>query len=281
MTRKAMIQFADVSYKYPRDERWVLKDVSFCIEKGRFVGIIGKNGSGKSTLARMCNGLLLPVRGQVLVDGMDTRNVHHLHHIRRKVGLLLPNPDNQIVAGIVEDDIAFGPGNLGLPSGEIQKRVNEALRLVEMEEFKKHPPYLLSGGQKQRIALAGLLALKPDYLVLDEPTSMLDPEGRYEVARVLQRINREAGVTLIWITHNLEEIIHADQIIILESGKAVEPQNARELFLQTEPWEKAGVEPLSYARMAGLLGLDVSALEVQDFTAKELVNYLWPLRWKK
>ncbi|SHG75206.1 energy-coupling factor transport system ATP-binding protein [Thermosyntropha lipolytica DSM 11003] len=276
-----MIEFIDVGYRYAENAEWVFNKVSFNIEKGDFVGIVGKNGSGKSTLARMFNGLLLPTCGKVLVDGWDTRSASRLYDIRRKVGLLLPHPDHQIVASVVEDDVAFGPANLGLDSREIRQRVDEALKLVEMEEFKKHPPYLLSGGQKQRVALAGILALKPDYLVLDEPTSMLEPAGQKEVVRILQKINRESGVALIWITHNLEEIIHAERIMVLQEGSLNEYRNIKLLLLKTELWQKAGIEPLSYACMTELLGLKESLPLPSDFTAEEMVDNLCRYYWKR
>lgn len=276
-----MIRFENVSYRYKGHPEYILRNVSFSIEKGEFIGVVGKNGSGKSTLARMFNGLLLPSEGKVLVDGLDTRVASNLFDIRRKVGLLFPNPDNQIVSSVVEDDIAFGPGNLGLAPKEIRDRVDYALKLVEMEEFKKHPPYLLSGGQKQRIALAGLLALKPDYLVLDEPASMLEIESRHKIAGILRRINREAGVALIWITHNLEEIIYADRIMVLKEGTLIEYKNSKSLFLQTEIWQKAGVEPLGYARLLELLGIDETLINPRNFTPQELVDFLCQLKWKR
>ena len=190
-----MIEVKGVWFSYPGLESPVLKDINLEIRPGEFLALLGRNGSGKSTFTRLLNGLLIPSAGDVIVDGFNTRAHNNLSAIRQCVGLLFSNPDNQLVAGVVEEDVAFGPENLGLSSGEIRDRVNWALSVVGMEKYLKHPPHLLSGGQKQRVAIAGILALKPTYMVLDEPTSMLDPRGRDEVLRTLLDLNREQGTT--------------------------------------------------------------------------------------
>lgn len=276
-----MIRFEDVSYSYPGSNQVILENVSFTVKKGEFLGIIGRNGSGKSTLARMFNGILRPTKGKIWVEEMDTGTCRHHFDIRRKVGLLLPDPDNQIVSSIVEEDVAFGPGNLGLAQSEIRQRVDDALKLVEMEEFKKHPPYLLSGGQKQRIALAGVLALKPEYLVLDEPTAMIDPEGRHTICEFLYTLNKSLGITLIWITHDIEEITCADRIMIIEKGKLSEYGDVKQLLMQPEILSCAGIEPLAFSRFIHLLGIDKSAFNPDKFKAEELVDYLCQLKWRE
>ena len=184
-------------------------------QTGEFLALLGRNGSGKSTLTKLLNGLLKPTSGDVVVDGLNTCDQRHLSTIRQRVGLLFSNPDNQLVASVVEEDVAFGPENLGLPSKEIHDRVNWALSVVGMEDYLKHPPHLLSGGQKQRVAIAGILALKPSYMVLDEPTSMLDPQGRDEVLKTLIRLNREEGTAIVLVSHFAEEATVADRVIIL------------------------------------------------------------------
>ncbi|MBO8158070.1 energy-coupling factor transporter ATPase [Thermosyntropha sp.] len=273
-----MIEFVNVHYYYKENSSLILNNISFTINKGEFIGIVGRNGSGKSTLARMFNGILIPSKGKVLVDGLDTRKAEDLIKIRRKVGLLLPNPDNQIVSSVVEEDVAFGLENLGIKPEEIRLQVDEALKLVEMEEFKKHPPYLLSGGQKQRVALAGILALKPDYLVLDEPTSMIEPEGRKLITGLLKQINSELGVALIWITHDLEEIIEADRILVVANGKVKEYKKPKELLGKADIWKEAGIEPLAITQFMQNLkqyGID---FKPEEFTVQEMVDFLCRLK---
>ena len=203
--------------------------ISFTIEKGSFTAIIGQNGSGKSTLAKNMNGLLIPTQGKIYVDGMDTSLEENLWPVRQRVGMVFQNPDNQIVSAIVEDDVAFGPENLGIEPEEIRRRVDGALESVEMNEYRKKAPHLLSGGQKQRIAIAGAIAMEPECIVFDEPTAMLDPRGRQEVLKVIRRMN-EKGITTILITHFMEEAASADKVIVMDSGSIVMAGTPEEIF---------------------------------------------------
>lgn len=210
-----------------------LDHVSLTVNRGEFVAVLGMNGSGKSTLARHFNSLLLPSDGRVLVDGMDTRDDKNLWSIRDRVGMVFQNPDNQIVAAVVEEDVAFGPENQGRPSAEIRQRVEEALTAVGMIQMRERAPHLLSGGQKQRVAIAGALALRPACLVLDEPTAMLDPSGRREVVEVVHRLNRELGMTVVWITHFMEEAVLADRVVVMAGGQVALQGAPREVFVQS------------------------------------------------
>ena len=216
----------------------VLDDISFDIDKGKFVAILGHNGSGKSTIAKHLNAMLLPSSGKVFIDGMDTSDEKFTYDIRRKVGLVLQNPDNQLVASIVEEDVAFGPENLGIPSEEIRERVDEALKAVDMYEHRLNAPHKLSGGQKQRIAIAGIIAMKPDCIVLDEPTAMLDPKGRQEVLDTILKLNRENGITIVMITHYMEEAVLADRVYVVDNGKMLTSGSPREVFSQVELLKK-------------------------------------------
>ncbi len=272
---KAMILHVDnVSYTYNEgadDEAQALKDVSFSIDEGEFVSLVGHNGSGKSTLAKLFNGLLLPTKGQVVVRGMRTTDKKSLFDIRKTVGVVFQNPDNQTVASIVEDDVAFGPENLGLPPAEIRERVDWALDCVGMREYAKGTPHRLSGGQKQRIAIAGVLAIRPRVMVLDESTAMLDPVGRAEVMRVVQKLNREMGCTVVQITHFMEEAALGDRILVLKEGR-IAADGGRELFSQRELLQSAGLELPLCARVAHELrgrGLDLpqNIVSVDDLVA--------------
>lgn len=211
-----------------------LDDVSLQVKRGEFVAILGHNGSGKSTAARHINALLFPTEGTVFVNGMDTKDEEKLWDIRKSAGMVFQNPDNQIIATVVEEDVAFGPENLGIPTEEICKRVEESLAAVGMSEFKDQSPNRLSGGQKQRVAIAGIMAMHPECIVLDEPTAMLDPMGRKEVIRTIHELNRRDGVTILLITHYMDEVIHADRVIVMDSGKAVMNGTPREIFSQVE-----------------------------------------------
>ena len=218
------IDVRDVVFGYEADEegkenKIVLKKLSFSINKGEFVALLGHNGSGKSTLAKMFNGILQPDEGQVTVCGMNTLDEDKLLDIRKKVGLVLQNPDNQLVASIVEEDVAFGPENLGIEPKEIRKRVDDALKAVDMYEYRGHAPHKLSGGQKQRVAIAGIIAMQPDCIVLDEPTTMLDPQGRKEVMDTIVKLNKEKNITIILITHYMDEAALADRLVVLDGGK--------------------------------------------------------------
>lgn len=212
----------------------VLDGISMSVEKGEFVALLGHNGCGKSTMAKHFNALLLPSEGKVYVDGMDTSDDEKCYDIRKKVGLVLQNPDNQLVASIVEEDVAFGPENLGIEPKEIRRRVDEALKKVDMYEYRLHAPYKLSGGQKQRVAIAGIIAMEPDCIVLDEPTAMLDPRGRDEVMSTIKKLNKENGITIVLITHYMDEAVMADRVIVMDKGKIITEGNPHEVFSKVE-----------------------------------------------
>ncbi|MBQ9742884.1 MAG: energy-coupling factor transporter ATPase [Ruminococcus sp.] len=218
----------------PNNVKLVLKGVSVSVRKGEFVAVIGHNGSGKSTLSKHMNAILLPTGGRMLVDGIDTNDEDRIYDVRRKVGLVLQNPDNQLVASIVEEDVAFGPENLGVEPSEIRRRVDSALKAVDMYDYRHHAPHKLSGGQKQRVAIAGILAMEPDCIVLDEPTAMLDPKGREEVISAITRLNREQSITVVLITHNMEEAVDCDRVIVMDSGKVLTEGTPVEVFSQVE-----------------------------------------------
>lgn len=242
-----IISYKDVTFRYEgEDENQVLpliiNGVTLHIEKGSFVAVLGHNGSGKSTLAKLTNAINLPESGQVLVEGLDTRDEKNTDLIRRKVGMVFQNPDNQIVATIVEDDVAFGPENLGIEPSEIRKRVDESLKAVGMYEFRHAEPYKLSGGQKQRVAIAGILAMQTDCIVLDEPTAMLDPNGRKEVLSTVLRLNRERGMTVLMITHFMDEAVQANRVVVVDDGKIVMDGTPREVFTQTQSLKRCGLD---------------------------------------
>ncbi len=273
------LEFKNVGYSYPSgDDDYIraLSDVGVKIERGEFVALVGCNGSGKSTLARLANGLLLPDEGDVLVDGKSTSDKNELYEIRKKIGVVFQNPDNQMVTTIVEDDVAFGPENLGLPADEIRERVDFALKSVGMSEYAHSEPFRLSGGQKQRIAIAGVLAIKPELMILDEATGMLDPDGRREVLDVVTKLHEDEGMGVLMITHFMEEAALADRIIILDKGRVV-ADGGKELFETPEVFTGAGLDLPISVRVAGKLrsrGLDIGCpLDVQsfvDFTVKAL-----------
>jgi len=274
-----MIQLQDVSYSYQLDEEQVINavsDISLTIEKGEFLVIIGHNGSGKSTLAKLLNGLLLPDKGMVSVDSMCTSDPEKYWQIRQQVGMVFQNPDNQLIATIVEEDVAFGPENLGVPPAEIVSRVEESLSQVAMLEYRHHAPHLLSGGQKQRIAIAGILAMRPQYLVLDEPTAMLDPQGRREVMDTVSRLNREEGITVVWITHHMEEAIRAHRVMVMEHGRMAALGTPREVFRQTELLQSLHLDVPVITRLGQLLAQDGFNLPADVLTVEEMVNHLCP-----
>ena len=219
----------------------VLDGVSLNIEAGTFVAVLGHNGSGKSTLAKHLNAILLPSGGKVYVDGIDTMDEERLLDIRRTVGMVFQNPDNQIVANVVEEDVAFAPENLGVPPAEIRQRVDEALKAVGMYEFREHAPHLLSGGQKQRVAIAGVIAMQPRCIVLDEPTAMLDPVGRREVMETVKRLNRTSGVTVVLITHHMDEAAQADRLIVMTGGRVAADGSPKEVFADVEGLKAIGL----------------------------------------
>ena len=272
-----MLQTEHLSFTYPAEEgvsasTTALEDVSLSIEKGSFVVVLGHNGSGKSTLAKHMNAVLLPSGGAVYVEGMDTKDEALLLEIRRRVGMVFQNPDNQIVANVVEEDVAFAPENLGVPSDEIRQRVDDALAAVGMSEFTRHAPHLLSGGQKQRVAIAGVIAMAPECIVLDEATAMLDPSGRREVLSAIRALNRERGITVVLITHHMDEAMDADRLIVMNDGRLVMDGTPAEVFTQVDALRAMGLAaPDRVELLYGLRqhGMDVplTALTVDDCAA--------------
>ena len=255
--KDAIIHAEDVRFSYVTAEGVapiVLDGVSLSIEEGSFVAVLGHNGSGKSTLAKHFNSILLPTGGKVYVDGMDTADEELLLSIRRTVGMVFHNPDNQIVANVVEEDVAFAPENLGVPPEEIRRRVDDALKAVGMYEFREHAPHLLSGGQKQRIAIAGVIAMQPRCIVLDEPTAMLDPIGRADVLRTIKALNRQRGVTVVLITHHIDEAAQADRLVVMTKGRVIADGAPKEIFQ------------------------DVEGLKAVGLTVPETTQLLWELR---
>ena len=238
----SIIRFENVHFSYPDSDRDSLCGVDLEIEEGSFVAVLGHNGSGKSTLAKHMNAILLPTGGKVFVNGIDTADEQRLLDVRRCVGMVFQNPDNQIVANVVEEDVAFAPENLGVPPEEIRERVDSALRTVGMFEYRQHAPHLLSGGQKQRVAIAGVIAMQPRVLVLDEPTAMLAPQGRREVVATVTRLCRESGMTVVLITHHMEECVGADRLVVMSNGKIAADGTPGEVFSQVELMEREGLD---------------------------------------
>ena len=239
------VRNASFAYRSGSDdgqEVLALDDISLSVRQGEFLAVLGRNGSGKSTLAKLMNALILPVSGTVIVDGIDTTDEEMLWDIRSTTGMVFQNPDNQIVGTVVEEDVAFGPENLGVPPKEIRARVDEALEMIGMSEFKKHAPHQLSGGQKQRVAIAGILAMRPKCIVLDEATAMLDPVGRREVMRILRRLNSEEGITIVHITHHMDEAGMADRVLVIDNGRCVMIGTPKVVFSDVEKIKSLGLD---------------------------------------
>ncbi len=268
------IQITDMSHVYHEgqaNEHRALEHIDLTIAEGEFLAILGTNGSGKSTLAKHFNALLLPTAGKCCVAGKDTADSAELWRIRQEVGMVFQNPDNQIIAAIVEDDVAFGPENLGVPSEEIRERVKAALQAVHMEKYRKFAPHLLSGGQKQRVAIAGALAMHTHCLVLDEPTAMLDPVGRSEVLSVVKRLHKDQGITIIYITHFMEEAAAADRILVMDQGHIAVQGTPREIFTDVTGMKKRGLEVPLAAEMAWRLRQQGVNLPKDILTNEDLV----------
>jgi energy-coupling factor transport system ATP-binding protein len=249
-----IIEVNHISFRYQPEEsaewQWVLRDFSMQLRRGTFTVILGHNASGKSTLAKLFNGLYKPETGEVLVNGVSTADEAREIEVRRTVGLVFQNPDNQMVATIVEEDVAFGPENLGIPPADIRERVDEALKAVDMFEYRGHAPHKLSGGQKQRVAIAGIIAMRPECIVLDEPTAMLDPRGRQEVMETLRRLNKEKNITVVLITHHMDEAVTADRVIVMERGAVIADGAPRQVFAQTELLKQARLDVPDPAELA-------------------------------
>lgn len=277
-----MIECRNLIFKYTvgenQEEKIAINDVNLQIKEGEFIAILGHNGSGKSTMAKHMNALLIPTEGKMLVNKMDTSDMNNLWNIRETAGMVFQNPDNQLVATIVEEDVAFGPENLGVPPEEIRKRVDEALERVGMSEYKRHAPHLLSGGQKQRIAIAGILAMKPKCIIFDEPTAMLDPSGRKEVLDTIIDLNKNYGITVILITHYMDEAAKADRIVVMDKGKLILDGKPRDVFSNVEKMKSIGLDvpqvtELSYELQKAGINIDTRILDVN-----EMVNAICQLK---
>ena len=273
-----IIKTEDLRFSYPAAEGVspvVLDGVDLAITEGSFVAVLGHNGSGKSTLAKHMNAILLPSGGKVYVDGIDTTDEDRLLDIRRAVGMVFQNPDNQIVANVVEEDVAFAPENLGVPPEEIRKRVDEALKAVNMYEFREHAPHLLSGGQKQRIAIAGVIAMEPRCVVLDEPTAMLDPTGRADVLRTIKALNQERGVTVVLITHHMDEAAQADRLVVMSKGRVVADGVPKEVFSHVEELKAVGLTVPQTTQLLWELRQEGISVPLDALSDEECAAALW------
>ena len=280
-----MIETKNLAFAYPADEgemqTLALRDVSVSIEKGSFVVVLGHNGSGKSTFAKCLNAVLLTCGGKVYVEGMDTQDEALLLEIRRRVGMVFQNPDNQIVANVVEEDVAFAPENLGVPTEEIRRRVDAALAAVDMTAFTTHAPHLLSGGQKQRVAIAGVIAMEPACIVLDEATAMLDPVGRQEVLSAVHKLNREKGITVVLITHHINEAEDADRVIVMDDGQVVLDGGPREVFTKVEALRSMGLTVPDTIDLLDRLRRDGVAVPPDALTVEECADAIAAALGKK
>ena len=282
--KEPIIKTQDLLFRYTTEEGvapTVLDRISLTIEPGSFVAILGHNGSGKSTLAKHFNAILLPTDGKVYVDGMDTADEDKLLDIRRTVGMVFQNPDNQIVANVVEEDVAFAPENLGVPPEEIRRRVDDALKAVGMYQYREHAPHLLSGGQKQRIAIAGVIAMEPRCIVLDEPTAMLDPNGRKEVIKTVHELNKQEGITVLLITHYMEEVIDADRVVVMDAGHVVMDGTPREVFSRVKELKRYSLDVPQVTELADELKAAGMEIPCGILTIDELVAALEPLLKRK
>ncbi|AMN33868.1 energy-coupling factor transporter ATPase [Clostridium perfringens] len=277
-----MIKSEDLVFKYvnaeEQTEKVAINHVSMEVKKGEFLVILGHNGSGKSTMAKHMNALLLPSGGKMYVDGLDTSDIENLWEVRRRAGMVFQNPDNQLVATIVEEDVAFGPENLGVDPKEIRERVDDSLKAVGMYEYRKHAPHLLSGGQKQRIAIAGILAMRPKCIVLDEPTAMLDPSGRNEVMKTIKEVNKKFGITIILITHYMDEAAQADRIIVMDKGEKVMEGVPKGIFSQVEKIKSIGLDVPQVTELAYELQKEGVDISTEILNIDEMVNALCQLK---
>lgn len=273
-----MIKVDNVTYEYKSliDDsiHQAIKELNLEVKKGEFLVVLGHNGSGKSTLAKLMNGLIMPTKGNIYVEGMNTQDEKNIWNIREKAGMVFQNPDNQIVATIVEEDVAFGPENLGIDPKEIRARVDKALEVVEMTEYKKHAPHLLSGGQKQRVGIAGILAMNPECIILDEPTAMLDPIGRIEVMNTIKKLNKSQNKTIILITHYMDEAVEADRILVMEQGQIVMEGSPRDIFKQVAKVKELGLDVPQVTELVYELRKEGINLKEDIISIEELVELL-------
>jgi len=275
MEQERIVRAEHISFRYQDEQsQLVLDDVSIDIVPGEFVAVLGHNGSGKSTLAKHMNAVLLPSGGTVWVQGMDTRNEEHLYDIRQSVGMVFQNPDNQIVATIVEEDVAFALENVGVPPAEIRQRVDEALQDVGMYDYREHSPHQLSGGQKQRVAIAGIIAMRPNCIVLDEPTAMLDPKGRTEVLKTIRKLNREHNITVVLITHYMDEAAQADRVVVMENGRIILEGGPRDVFSHVEELKAVGLDVPQATELVYELNQAGWNLPEQILTEEECIEVL-------
>ena len=275
----SIIEFKNITFRYESDEEGVVlapavKNLSLSINEGEFVAILGHNGSGKSTLAKHINALLLPTDGEIWVAGMNTKDEEHIWDIRQSAGMVFQNPDNQIIGTVVEEDVGFGPENMGIPTEQIWERVEEALKAVGMYKFRKHSPNRLSGGQKQRVAIAGIVAMHPQCIILDEPTAMLDPNGRKEVIRAVRALNMVENITVLLITHYMEEVVHADKVIVMDQGKVVMQGTPKEIFSRVDELKSYRLDVPQVTLLAHELKKKGLPLSDGILTIEELVNEL-------
>lgn len=275
-----MIRATNLHFEYRRgdNKNKVLENFELSVADGEFIVIMGHNGSGKSTFAKLTNSILLPTEGDLLILGLNTKDEKNLWEIRESAGIIFQNPDNQIVATIVEEDVAFGPENLGLESSEIKKRVNSVLEVVGMSEYRKRPPHMLSGGQKQRIAIAGVLAMKPKCIILDEPTAMLDPSGRKEVMKIVKKLNKEEKMTVVYITHFMNEAIEADRVVVIDNGKIALEGTPREVFSNVDIMKSIGLDVPQVTSLA--IDLNKAGININKdiITLEEMVDALCQLK---
>ncbi|MBC5638579.1 MULTISPECIES: energy-coupling factor ABC transporter ATP-binding protein [Ornithinibacillus] len=277
--REKFIEFRNVSFRYGEEQPWVLENVSFEIYQDEWVAIIGHNGSGKSTIAKLMNGLLYPQEGEILINGMPV-NDEHVWEIRKQVGMVFQNPDNQFVGTTVQDDVAFGMENRGVPREEMVTRIDEVLKAVRMEDYRLTEPHRLSGGQKQRVAIASVLAIQPAVLILDEATAMLDPKGRKEIMRTVSEIQAKNEISLITITHDLQEVVQAERVIVMNSGKVWEEATPREVFAKKDELRKIGLDVPYIALLADELKRNGLEISTEPLNHEELLEELWTLHSK-
>ena len=266
----AIIEVKDVEFRYEGAEEEAVAGVSLRVERGEFVAVLGRNGSGKSTLAKLLNALNIPQKGEIWIDGVAAHEEANSLEVRKRCGMVFQNPDNQIVATVVEEDCAFGLENLGVPPGDIRRRVDDALEAVGMREYAEAAPHMLSGGQKQRVAIAGVLAMRPQIIVFDESTAMLDPSGRREVFAVAEELNRRDGITIVWITHFMDEALRAGRLLVMDAGKVALEGAPREVFQKTEEIRRMGLDVPPMAQLAAQLRADGVPLRADIMTVEEM-----------